>query len=99
MSSLALPIRLAAPPESFRFLDLPGEIRNKIYAILLTVPEPVPQSQQDDDPPLKLSLETQILRVCRIINSESKHVLRSANLFVKLTFKTPVEVELRTTKI
>jgi hypothetical protein len=98
MSSLALPIR-PAPTEPFRFLELPGEIRNKVYAILLIVPELVQQSQQDADPPLRLNLETQILRVCRMINSESRYVLRSANLFVKLTFKTPVEIVLRITKI
>lgn len=41
MASSSLAIRLATSPptptEPFRFLDLPGEIRNKIYGIFLTV--------------------------------------------------------------
>jgi len=132
MASVSLPIRPPANDKPFRFLDLPGEIRNKIYALVLTAPKPIllPKKEPNDDqanlgennnreadnnqesddqidedpaddnnilgPPLKLNIETQILRTCRLIKSESEYVLRSTNLFIKLTFKTPIEVKLRT---
>lgn len=82
------------PPEKpFRFLDLPLEVRNAIYNVILCTPPPPvlwPLEQQDVlDVPKELSyichpLETQILRANRQIHSEAKDVMLRGNQFVRI---------------
>ncbi|KAK0120549.1 hypothetical protein ONS96_010753 [Cadophora gregata f. sp. sojae] len=91
MTSTTLFIRLTASTAPFRFLDLPVEIRNQTYRLLLT-PSVTTTTNTDGDKirSLNLSLETQILRVCHSIQSEATRVLR-ANLFIKLTIKVLIQ--------
>ena len=66
-------------PRPFRFLNLPGELRNKIYHVLLCAIEPLPGPDQPGefhgvsivDTPLRHSIETKILRTCRFVNKEA----------------------------
>ncbi|KAJ5051743.1 uncharacterized protein L3040_001515 [Drepanopeziza brunnea f. sp. 'multigermtubi'] len=75
-----------ASAESFRFLDLPGEIRNNIYGRILTVKPP---RRGSETLPLKSQLSTQILRTCHFIRAEAGYVLRRTNLFVKFRSNLP----------
>jgi hypothetical protein len=76
------------PNSIFRFLDLPGEIRNKIYHLLLCdIPEqPVsPESFPTDFTYLTHSFAPQILRTCRTIYEEAKHEMLKTNLYVRVS--------------
>ncbi|CAG8977826.1 hypothetical protein HYALB_00008992 [Hymenoscyphus albidus] len=62
------------------FLDLPGEIRNQIYTVLLVLPlntsgkfVPVPTNEP--------SIYPQILAVCKSIHHEAKQILYGKNIF------------------
>ncbi|KAA8568936.1 hypothetical protein EYC84_007912 [Monilinia fructicola] len=62
------------------FLDLPGEIRNQIYYLLLVIPR-LPSSRVyllDRDPPIY----PQILSVCRKVHDEAEQILYGSNVFV-----------------
>lgn len=60
------------------FLDLPGEIRNYIYELLLLVPSPSTPRALGSDPPL----HPQILAVCRQLHREAAEVLYGKNTFL-----------------
>jgi hypothetical protein len=79
--------------EPFRFTDLPREIRDNIYYILLCADD----SSQIPKGSIRLSfvfklhlgIEPQILWTCRTIYMEAIYIMRQSNLFIKLTFKMP----------
>ncbi|RDW88565.1 hypothetical protein BP6252_00597 [Coleophoma cylindrospora] len=60
------------------FLDLPGEIRNHVYKLLLLVPSPSTPRILGSDP----SLHIQILAVCRQIHEEAAEMLYGSNTFL-----------------
>jgi hypothetical protein len=81
---------------SFRFLDLPGELRNKIYSIILCSFEPraplnMTASFQAPKGVLYLrhNIESQILRTCRLIYNEASYIMAKTNLLVKVTITFP----------
>jgi hypothetical protein len=60
------------------FLNLPGEIRNQIYGLLLIVPPPhVPRSLRQPPP-----LHPEILSVCHQIYRETCQILYGKNTFI-----------------
>jgi hypothetical protein len=85
------------PPASkaFRFGDLPGEIRNKIYGILLCNIEAEKPRSRFGQPGIydvlttftkyNLDIETSMLRTCRAVYAEASYVMRKANLFIKVS--------------
>ena len=80
----------------FRFLDLPSELRNKIYSIILCSFEPQPPLDFTGflEAPtevlyLRHSIEPQILRTCRLIYNEASYIMARTNLFVKITITIP----------
>lgn len=60
------------------FLDLPGEIRNQIYRLLLIVPSPSTKRVLGSDP----AIYPQILCVCRKVHKEASEILYGANTFL-----------------
>ena len=77
-----------ATNRSFTFLMLPAELRNTIYALLLTAPDHVKQSRRIATrglcsdyilPPLDLC--PALLRTCRQVHEEGASVLYGANQF------------------
>lgn len=79
------------PQKPFRFLDLPLEVRNDIYNVILCTPPPPelwPLEQQDivglprKDSYLCHPLETQILRVNHQVHFEAKDVMLRGNQFI-----------------
>ncbi|KAF7875230.1 hypothetical protein EAF04_002402 [Stromatinia cepivora] len=94
-------VSITLPPATeatkpFRFQDLPGEIRNKIYKILLCDfhVDIIPRTFRD---PARLPLPTRtavfnynvepnILRTCRKIYQEGTYLMRKTNLFVKFEY-------------
>ncbi|KAE9375157.1 hypothetical protein N431DRAFT_463264 [Stipitochalara longipes BDJ] len=90
--SVSHPIR-AATTKPFRFLDLPSEIRNQVYTILLC-PFEIPKKL--DHIPAELSqldssLELQVLRTCRRIYMEANYLMLSTNLYVQVIVRIPFE--------
>jgi hypothetical protein len=79
-----------SPPDlpHFRFLDLPIEIRNKIYRVLLCSFAPVPTSVKIDElivrPTLEHSVETAILRASTQVHREAYDVMIKTNRFVSV---------------
>lgn len=61
-------VATANPPGTFRFLDLPAELRNKIYTNLLT-----------RDPTKTRGAHPQLLATCRKIHNEASGLLYSLN--------------------
>ncbi|KAJ8069419.1 hypothetical protein OCU04_003073 [Sclerotinia nivalis] len=60
------------------FLDLPGEIRNQIYHLLLVIrPISIPRPLLTDPP-----ICPQILSVCRKVHDEAEQVLYGCNVFI-----------------
>lgn len=59
------------------FLDLPGEIRNKIYHHLLILPR-ISTPRPLGDPPL----HPQIISTCHLIHSEALHFLYGLNTYL-----------------
>ena len=80
------------PLPLFRFLDLPGEIRNRIYELLLCtfVSHDVyaPDAEHEDDVvsiKLRPSMcNSQLLRVCRQIHDEAVYIKQEKSTFVRL---------------
>ncbi|CAD6443819.1 602d6cc0-8749-4fa7-bea4-1f3f3be19054 [Sclerotinia trifoliorum] len=63
---------------SLTFLDLPGEIRNQIYHILLVIrPISIPRPLFTDPP-----ICPQILSVCRKVHDEAEQILYGCNVFI-----------------
>lgn len=82
-----------APQQPFRFLDLPLEVRNGIYNVILCTPPPAvfwPLEQQDlvgvpeELSSIRYPSETQILRVNRQIHSEAKDAMLRGNQFIRI---------------
>jgi hypothetical protein len=81
----------------FRFMDLPGELRNKVYALLLCSFRPAPASIQElsdkigdgsfDSGPISApqSNEPAILRVNSQVHREAYDVMIKTNRFVRIT--------------
>ncbi|CAN9329941.1 unnamed protein product [Alternaria alternata] len=79
----------AASSSSFRFRDLPGEIRNKVYRIVLCSFRPPPTTIEPSSfftPELaKHDIETSILRTSKETYLEAYDVMVKSNRFVKIT--------------
>ncbi|KAM7214647.1 hypothetical protein V8F06_009968 [Rhypophila decipiens] len=60
------------------FLSLPGEVRNKIYRLLLCHAEVIPHDCDNYD---RLRLGSQFLRTCRQVNIEGRSILYGENTF------------------
>lgn len=60
-------------PSKFTFLGLPGEIRNRIYRLLLRQSAHIKCSRQ--------ALSSQILRTCRLVHAEAISILYGENTF------------------
>ncbi|KAI9640202.1 hypothetical protein NHQ30_011440 [Ciborinia camelliae] len=60
------------------FLDLPGEIRNQIYHLLLIIPHISTPRPLGGDPPIY----PQILSVCRKVHDEAEQILYGSNVFI-----------------
>jgi hypothetical protein len=63
--------------EPFRFLDLPAELRNEIYKLLLC-------TMEDHTVPLSDQMHPQILRTCQRVYHEGTWVMRRNNFFVEV---------------
>ncbi|KAG9195736.1 hypothetical protein G6011_00857 [Alternaria panax] len=81
----------AASSSSFRFRDLPEEIRKKIYRVVLCSIRPPPTTIPLDAPsffdemPAEHEIETAILRTSKEIYREAYNVMVKSNRFVKVT--------------
>ncbi|TEY67393.1 hypothetical protein BOTCAL_0127g00070 [Botryotinia calthae] len=87
ISSLRQSSQLTASPEPFRFLDLPGNIRNKIYEMAfcdIKDPEPVNSSDAISLPVVETNFNLNLLLTCRQIHDEAKYVMLTKNLFVEV---------------
>ena len=76
--------------QAFRLLDLPGEIRNKIYQAILCSFDPAPlrpscRRKQTHLCTVTHSVEATILRTCRQVHREAYDVMVKTNQFVKIT--------------
>ncbi|KAF7953430.1 uncharacterized protein EAE97_000829 [Botrytis byssoidea] len=60
------------------FLDLPGEIRNSIYQLLLIIPPISTPRPLGSDP----HIYQQILSVCRRVHDEAEQILYGSNVFI-----------------
>ncbi|KAF7900026.1 hypothetical protein EAF00_004362 [Botryotinia globosa] len=60
------------------FLDLPGEIRNHIYQLLLIIPPISTPRPLGSDP----HIYPQILSVCRRVHDEAEQILYGSNVFI-----------------
>jgi hypothetical protein len=60
-------------PSKFTFLGLPGEIRNRIYRLLLRKSAHIGSGRQ--------ALSSQILRTCRLVHDEAISILYGENTF------------------
>lgn len=92
-------------PDYFRFEDLPGEIRNKIYAELLCTfdsPSVLPELLQsfhvlkrkydiDGVRTLAQHNDPAILRTSQAIYREASHFMQTANVFIKVETNLPIE--------
>lgn len=95
-AAITLPLRpVSAKP--FRFQDLPLEIRNKIYIILLCTVHPRETDEigrglhmvPDEITKIGHSIQPRILRTCRSVYAEANHVMRQTNLFIKVSVRIP----------
>lgn len=78
------------------FLSLPGEIREQIYAELLTADNNFYQVVDGEDPSESWAFDLSIYRTCKQIYNEAERVFRRVNTFVKMT--TPWEEAVERTK-
>ncbi|KAF7866997.1 uncharacterized protein EAF02_009783 [Botrytis sinoallii] len=79
--------RLTSPRGVFRFRDLPGEIRNKIYEMVtcdIEDPEPLNDLDTISLPVFKKNLNPNLLLTCRQIHDEAKYIMMTKNLFVEV---------------
>ncbi|KAF7907788.1 uncharacterized protein EAF01_005374 [Botrytis porri] len=79
--------RLTSPRGVFRFLDLPGEIRNKIYEMAtcdIEEPEPLDSMDTISLPVFKQNFNLNLLLTCRQIHDEAKYVMMTKNLYVEV---------------
>ncbi|KAN0113282.1 hypothetical protein V8E51_006233 [Hyaloscypha variabilis] len=86
--SVSMPIHIATI-KHFRFLDLPGEIRNRIYIILLCtfdLPEKLPHIPRGLQH-LQPRIEPQILGTCRKIYTEANYLKLRTNLYIQVILK------------
>ena len=72
--------------QAFRFFDLPGELRNEVYKILLCSFEE-PESSSDDEVKLRFcyltsAIETAILRTSKKVYREAYDVMIKTNKFI-----------------
>lgn len=79
--------------QPFRFLDLPLEVRNGIYNVILCTPPPPklwPLEQQDlvgvpeEDSYIQRPFETQILCASRQVHAEAKDAMFRGNQFIRI---------------
>ncbi|THV49490.1 hypothetical protein BGAL_0192g00070 [Botrytis galanthina] len=87
LSSLRQSSRLSSPSGVFRFLDLPAEIRNKIYDMAtcdIEDPEPLDSSDTISLPMLKHNFNTNLFLTCHQIHDEAKYIMMTKNLFVEV---------------
>ncbi|KAB8289966.1 hypothetical protein EYC80_010293 [Monilinia laxa] len=78
----------------FSFQNLPGEIRNKVYKILLCGFDDPIGWPPHDRPTLSLlpnDMHTQILRTCRKIYQEGSFLMRNTNLFILFNIEVGIE--------
>jgi hypothetical protein len=74
--------------QPFRFKDLPGKIRNKIYKLLLCSFESFSEDDNGQNvipvnlTPLRDSVQTEILLVNKAIREEARHEMSKNNLFI-----------------
>jgi hypothetical protein len=81
----------------FRFLDLPGEIRNKIYFSLLCSFDPPPTAPVGNPleyATLRHSIDTTILRVNKQVHREAYDVMVKGNQFVNIRASRGVPLRL-----
>ncbi|TGO21139.1 hypothetical protein BPAE_0238g00100 [Botrytis paeoniae] len=87
LPSLRQSSRLTSPRGVFRFLDLPGETRNKIYEMVtcdIEDPEPLDNLNTISLPVYKKKFNPNLLLTCRQIHDEAKYVMMTKNLFVEV---------------
>ncbi|ESZ91630.1 hypothetical protein SBOR_7992 [Sclerotinia borealis F-4128] len=92
--SLRRPSHSASSSNNFRFLDLPSEIRTKIYGLVLcdirdlktpdSFAEPTEFAKYEHD------IHPQLLQTCHQINDEAKYTMLTTNLFVEVKFITGI---------
>ncbi|KAB8289965.1 hypothetical protein EYC80_010292 [Monilinia laxa] len=87
--SLSMPVS-----DPFRFIDLPENVRRKIYTLLLCTVEDPLENEIDSNGctiiPLRITklqhdIHPQILRTCQKINHEATFTMRATNLLVMVT--------------
>ncbi|KAF7918412.1 uncharacterized protein EAE97_011867 [Botrytis byssoidea] len=88
MSASLSSLRQSSSPSGvFRFLDLPSEIRNKIYDMAtcdIEDPEPLDNPDKISLNVFKNNLNTNLFLTCRQIHDEAKYVMMTKNLFVEV---------------
>ncbi|TGO12608.1 hypothetical protein BTUL_0085g00180 [Botrytis tulipae] len=88
MSASLSSLRQSSSPSGvFRFLDLPSEIRNKIYDMAtcdIEDPEPLDNPDNISLTVFKNNLNTNLFLTCRQIHDEAKYVMMTKNLFVEV---------------
>jgi hypothetical protein len=81
----------------FRFLDIPAELRSKVYAVLLcSFGEPTTNLDDDYNPRLcavsTSSINTAILRTCNQVHREAYDVMVKTNRFVQVKYTNGIDL-------
>ncbi|KAF7957382.1 hypothetical protein EAE96_002967 [Botrytis aclada] len=87
LTSLRQSSRLASSDGVFPFLDLPSELRNRIYEMAnCDIEDPDPLGNRDEIacPEFKTNFNINLLLTCRQIHDEAKYVMMTKNLFVEV---------------
>ncbi|KAK3724471.1 hypothetical protein LTR37_001095 [Vermiconidia calcicola] len=66
---------------TFRFQDLPGELRNRIYGEVLILPQPLPRPSGYPYRKSNFNCHPRILVTCSSIRNEADSILYGANVF------------------